>query len=361
MQSTKSYNYSTENRSIAPNTEIIESNHPDINPNVLAQLDPNLVPPPNTKVTTTIKTYTYEIPGSGYPSAVSPKLSETVYSSNPSTPSQSFHYNKVENNSSSNVTNYPNSYVRPVSPNPSGYSRHVETTTTTRNVTSDGRPKLGFESPSLTRKTYIHDENNTSTTTRSDYPYTRIPRSPKPAEKQVHIYNETTTTNVNQQPPVNNNPMIRYPNESPGSTHRTYIYETNTTNNVTRNGYPSNQDGGYPPKHGPDHTTIIYKQDTNTNNNYGGPNQPYTTDPRNGPPYGYKPGSPGDNVNITYKYSSQSSTKNNYKGYPNDEAEPLLSPRFPTGPNEQIDGPPKHLDKLLSEIGNEVIGKIIAI
>lgn len=358
MQSSKSYNYSTErvNTLTPKRTEVVETINPEINPNVLAQLDPTLLPPANTKVTTTIKTYTYEIPGTGYPSAVSPKLSETVYSSNPSTPSQSFAYNKIENSSTSNVTNYPagglGGYIRPVSPNPSGYSKQIETTTT-RNVNSDGRPILGFESPSLTRKTYSHEENNTSRQI-TDYPYQRSPRSPKPKEKQVHIYNETTTTNnINHPGGQNGYPSNRYPEGSPATRHHTYIHETNTTNVSRNNGYPPYQDGGYPSRPNGD-TTIIYKQDSTTNNNYEGPRHPYTEtfDPKNVPPYGNKP--PGDNVNVVYKYSTTHTSSNNYRGHPNEDSEPLLHPRpFPTGPGDRIDGPPKKLDQLMAEIGRE--------
>lgn len=47
--------------------EVMETTTPDINPEILANLDPELMPTGNTKVTTTIKTYTYEIPGSDSP------------------------------------------------------------------------------------------------------------------------------------------------------------------------------------------------------------------------------------------------------------------------------------------------------
>lgn len=108
---------------------VVETPVPDIDPEVLAHLDPNLHPPGlnivqvtkpsssslcwnnagNTKVTTTIKTYTYEIPGSGnYPTKVREdttineqyldKLEKYAYSPNDTitTPSKSFVYNKVD-------------------------------------------------------------------------------------------------------------------------------------------------------------------------------------------------------------------------------------------------------------------------
>lgn len=80
--------------------EVVETTTPDINPEILASLDPNLLPAGNTKVTTTIKTYTYEIPGTALASPGSGGGVETerlVYSPNQSatTPSKSFVYNKV--------------------------------------------------------------------------------------------------------------------------------------------------------------------------------------------------------------------------------------------------------------------------
>lgn len=66
--------------------EVVETTVPGIDPEVLAHLDPNLRPPGNTKVTTTIKTYTYEIPGSGdYPTNLKKDVSvdeKYVYSPN---------------------------------------------------------------------------------------------------------------------------------------------------------------------------------------------------------------------------------------------------------------------------------------
>lgn len=314
------YKYSSDTHGAHEPNQLVKVDS-SINPDILSQLDPNLLPAPNTKVTTTIKTYTYEIPG--YPPGVSPKLAETIYSSNQSTPSKSFQYNKVENTSSSQnvLTPYPGDYVRPVSPNPVGFkNKYLETTTTT--TRTDG----GYGRPSPTpnrigKESYVYNETKNI----NEYP-------PSPPTK--HVYKETTTTrNVNNGYPNNNYP--------PGPGNKTYIInETHTTRNVNHpNGYPND-----PPP------TVIYKHDTHTiNNNYPPPkHMTETFNPKSGP-------GPQD-MNITYKYTTHSTTTNNYKGYPN-ETEPLIhTPPFPTdGGDVDGKGPPKHLDELMAEFGNEVI------
>lgn len=296
-------------------TELVD---PSINPNILAQLDPNLLPSPNTKVTTTIKTYTYEIPGSGYPSTVSPKLSETVYSSNPSTPSKSFAYNKIENVSTQNVSSsYPRDYVRPASPDPVGFKKnYIETTTTTRNISNDGYGKTTPVPVRSGKETYHYTETK-NVNNMTDYPTgysSPVTGYPSPTTgRNINVYKETTTTK-------NLNHPNGYPNNNyPTGVNKTYIHETHTTRNVTNSPYPN----GYP------------------NNNLT-----ESFDPRTGP----------KDMNITYKYTTHHTTTNNFKGHPHDEHDPLLpTPPFPTDGSE-IDskGPPKRLDELMAEFGNEV-------
>lgn len=338
---------------------MIETTTPDINPEILSNLDPTLLPAGNTKVTTTIKTYTYEIPGSGYkPTASSPEPEKYVYSPNQSqtTPSNSFVYSKVENNDVTNTITYPsqtnvyketsvtNQTVPPYQkPNPPAGTTIIKETT--RNYQPGYSPELPPN-----KQTYIYNETTHTTTTNEDYP-------DDPHGRPIHRY------------PVNG-----YPNEPPKN--ETYIYKE--THNTTTNKSPSPYLNGYPPQErGP--TTIIYKEDnhttnyapppprqpspppnrtviinktTNTVDNYG-PNHypPHSNKPYDSP-HGRGPNEPYDpnNVNITYKYTTH--TSNNYKGYPpHDESQPLLRPQpFPY----DGEGPPRRVEELMAKIGNEV-------
>lgn len=132
--------------------EVLETTCPQINPEILEHLDPALRPPENTKVTTTIKTYTYEIPGTldyRNTSDVSMDSNKYVYSPNDShaTPSKSFVYEKVENIENKRTVvqpeiNYETRVIKESStenykpykkPNPPGYDENITETITTRN------------------------------------------------------------------------------------------------------------------------------------------------------------------------------------------------------------------------------------
>ncbi|KAK4872780.1 hypothetical protein RN001_014809 [Aquatica leii] len=342
--------------------EVVETTTPVINPEILASLDPNLLPSGNTKVTTTIKTYTYEIPGTGY-KAVSPEPEKYVYSPNDSqtTPSKSFVYNKIENKDvhytppqeenwktgvyRETTTSQSPPYQRPTSPRPSGTTIIKETT---RNYQPGYHPD-----PSPNKQTYIYNETTTTRHVNDGYPddpYNH-PREP-----------------VNREPmhrePINREPIHREPINREPPRNETYIYrETqNTTNRSPTGSYPN----GYPP-HEPVPTTIIYKHDERVTNypprhqHVPPPNTTviinkteYDNDPNRYPPHDRRPHEPYDpnNVNITYKYTTHSSASNNYKGYPpNDESRPLLRPQ--PFPHDGPDGPPKRVDELMANIGRE--------
>ncbi|XP_017775562.1 PREDICTED: E3 SUMO-protein ligase SIZ1 [Nicrophorus vespilloides] len=303
--------------------DIIETTTPDINPEILASLDPELLPTGNTKVTTTIKTYTYEIPGSG--TADSDKY---VYSPNQSvtTPSKSFVYNKYENNSLSRNYQAENRYVPP--PSPTGGDRQViKETVTTRNY----QPKNYPTEPN--KHTYIYNET-TNTRNFSDQHY-----SPSSHPHQQPQY---------QHPPRNTETYI--------------IKETNTTNR----GGDSPDQGHLPPV-----TTTIQRFDSLTNLNarqypdvevFDPKNPPFPTGhhhhqpqqqphPQSQQMYPQNP-SPNPEVNVTYKYKSTSNTTNTYRGQRPDEQyenAPLLPRKFPTDEN----GPPRKLDELMANIGQE--------
>ncbi|CAH1111689.1 unnamed protein product [Psylliodes chrysocephalus] len=359
--------------------EVVETVAPEIDAEVLAHIDPNLRPPGNTKVTTTIKTYTYEIPGSGeFPTNLtlndsSASEQKYVYSPNQTitTPSKSFVYNKVENKENTVYQDYP-PYQKPTSPG----GVLVKETITTRNYQPGYRVD---RSPPTTNQTYIYNETNQTTENVEN----GFPPPPPPPSKETYIFKESNTV-------VNKKDVPRYPdNYPPGGKDSYYLKETHTTTNkndvpFSERGYPvynppdgrntpsttyylkethntstTNRPGspyqnGYPPSDSPN-KTIIYKNETQTTNNTYGPNRPKTPevesfDPKH-PPYPYK-NKPNEPINIHYSYKSTSKTENNYKGgYPNGETELLLPKKFPT--DDGPDGPPKKLDDLMATIGHE--------
>lgn len=381
--------------------EVIETTTPEINPEILASLDPNLLPTGNTKVTTTIKTYTYEIPGTGYPSQVSPiDTDKYIYSPNQSqtTPSKSFIYNKVENNTlTRNVTDNAPLYQKPSPPvigndgtiiketvttrnYQPGYSpdhppnKHTyiyNETTTTKNINENGRYPSDYpvdnQRPIQGRAphdTYIIKEtHNTTNTVNQPYPTSGSPYHNRdlpqsPPRQDTYIIKETHNTNVINDGYPRNQP--HYPSNNPPNT--TYIYKEMHNTNTTVN--PQNPPTAHYPIDRPKNTTIIYKTDTHTTNVVDRDrDRPFpkddaeTFDP-NYPPYpNAGKGRPNEPINVSYKYSSHSTTTNKYKGgYPNEpEREPLLQPKpFPRD-DTSIDGPPKKLDDLMANIGHEVI------
>nr|CAI5844340.1 unnamed protein product [Callosobruchus analis] len=192
--------------------EVRETVVPDIEPEVLAHLDPKLRPPGNTKVTTTIKTYTYEIPGSGdYPTNLSSQTQEDtsekhIYSPNTTitTPSKSFVYNKVENKEN---TTYQ-------SPQP-GYQLRKDEYYEEKTVTDNYRP---YEKPAPPGGVVMKE-----TITTRNYQPGYSPELIPPTREQTYVYNETTTTknlqNGRPKEPININ----------------YSYKsTNTSQNVWR-------------------------------------------------------------------------------------------------------------------------------
>ncbi|KAK9878378.1 hypothetical protein WA026_021685 [Henosepilachna vigintioctopunctata] len=335
--------------------EVVETSCPEINPEILEHLDPALRPPENTKVTTTIKTYTYEIPGTldyRNTSDNSVNTKKYVYSPNEShsTPSKSFVYEKVENIENKKVTRSPDvSYETSVykesnenykpykKPNPPGYNDNITEITTTRNY-QPGYPRSDNE-------TYIYNETVTTKNVGGGY------RSPPP-QKKTYIVEEMIDER---------NYIDDYPSRDPPP-QKTYIVEKTTNERNFTNEYPVRD----PPRK----ETYIYKETHNTvNKNY--PEEPTdyidrdttrvsvketTTNRSTEPIYrnGFQPPPPPQQpLNIKYKYITTSSTTNNYKtGYPPDDEGELLLPRpFPT--EERIDGPPKKLDELMNTIGRE--------
>nr|CAH7744587.1 unnamed protein product [Callosobruchus chinensis] len=259
--------------------EVRETVVPDIEPEVLAHLDPKLRPPGNTKVTTTIKTYTYEIPGSGdYPTNLSTQTQEDtsekhIYSPNTTitTPSKSFVYNKIENKENTTYQSPKPSYQlrkdeyyeeKTVTDNYRPYEKPappggvvMKETITTRNYQPGYSPELA---PPTREQTYMYNETTTTKNVQNGYPPASTPK------KDVYMLKESshTTKNEHYAPP-------------PTTNRETYILkETQNTSTVNRN-EPSNlpySERGYPvynPPEGrgtPGSTTYIMKETHNTTN-----------------------------------------------------------------------------------------------
>lgn len=328
--------------------EVIETTTPEMNQEILASLDPNLLPTGNTKVTTTIKTYTYEIPGTVYP-GTSPNTTvdskeKFVYSPNDSqtTPSKSFVYNKYEDNTISNV-NYVSDqpqYRPPPQPPVIVDDRRTvtETVTTSRNYQGGpspapypdnyGKPTPLYKESTLTRSTGTNTSSYdrpplspTLSDDRSVSKETIISRNYQPGNtyidtsgKHTYIYNESTltrTTGTNTDSPVLGRDSPSYSNRHPPYT--------------GSKPSPTPNRGGGPP-----YDQSVVNITTSTTN--------YIDDSRNKPP-------PSQ---YNSYYSERYKTESNY-----DENKPLLKPypnRFPT----DNDAPPKKLDELMATIGAEV-------
>ncbi|KAF7271030.1 hypothetical protein GWI33_015996 [Rhynchophorus ferrugineus] len=365
---------------------VLDTPVPDIDPEVLAHLDPSLHPPGNTKVTTTIKTYTYEIPGSGpYPTQVKEdtsineqyldKSEKYLYSPNNTitTPSKSFVYNKIENQENvyqksepphvgqsyqeivqDDVSYYP-PYQKPTPPG--GYTT-VKETITTRNYQPGYQPEYNPPGPN---QTYVYNESTTTKNIQNEYP------QPRPETREYIINKETNIINKNQPvyPPqettreyvinketniINKNQPV-YP---PPETTREYVINKET-NMINRN-QPPMSERGYPVYNPPPpaKNTYIIKETHTTNYQNGYPPNRQQSPPRDVetfPPQVVR--KPQEPINIHYSYKSTNTTENRYKGgYPeNPETQTLLPRRFPT--DEEPDGTPKRVEELMATIGNE--------
>ncbi|KAJ8968771.1 hypothetical protein NQ314_002120 [Rhamnusium bicolor] len=345
--------------------EVVETVVPDIDPEVLAHLDPNLRPLESTQQALQIIRLKIE------------NKENTIYQQEPAWQTNvNKHYKEtVADNVITNYNHHP--YQKPAPPSgvivketvttrnyQPGYSPEVQPPSsqqtyiyneniTTRNVNQNGYP----QSPPTRPDTYIIKETSTNIN-KNESPHYPVcnPLYPEdnshPPGRETYILKETHNTTINKnEPPFSERgyPVFNPPDDRGHPPHTTYIIKEthNTTNKVGSpypNGYPPNEPG----------KTIIYKHDTNTTNTYGpgGPRRPKTPtdietfDPNN-PPYGRKPNEP---INVHYTYKSTNTTQNTYKGGypPGDESQPLLPQKFPTD-----DGPPKKLDELMATIGNE--------
>lgn len=247
----RSEQYYTETRTVSPNSDLVPRNvhynetvSVDTAPasKALANipLSEGILPRPNTKVTTTVRTYTYELPPDS-------ELNQTLSYRNES-------FNQTSNTL---PVTYPERDLSPTQHvNPSSRSVLVknETINTSNNIQEYPVPTiLDHQLPPNTAKT-IYYKKDTKQSTTNYYP--EYPSGPGP---------HPTNFKAIGAPPAGDHPP--YP---PGS--NTYIYReehTNTANNrygspVPHGDYPD-RSGTYPRDH-PQPTTVTYKYSSTTSN-----------------------------------------------------------------------------------------------
>lgn len=323
-------------------------------------LQGNIMPPPGTKVTTTVRTYTYEIPGETVPS---PTNQTVVYKSSshnntlrsnhntidrsgpPERDTEWIYRNETHNTNSTNylpdnTPRFPDTLDRPT-PRPGKNVTYISETynTNTTNNTIDGPefdrpfPVPSQQSPPMhqeppVNKTIVYKRNVRDTTTTS-YPNggpNHRPTSPvngyphSPPNTNIEIYNEDITTN-NHLLPANggrNYPLNGLPPGHPDGPKTTYYYKHESTNTTNRRYGPPGSANS--PRHNEPPAALL---------------------PVNDAPYPREPGT------VTYKYSSQTTSRNVHNGP--DETDNLLKPFPPVqGPRPITASAPQRLEDLLS-------------
>lgn len=307
-------------------------------------LNDDILPVPGTKVTTTVRTYTYEIPANA-PLPTSNTLSRKIQ------------YNTVQTNETNNV----------VQPHPV----HTIPQTVVYNTESYSTLNKGHDKPPVTNVNYEVREHYETNAIRNNtlplHPRNQHPAPGEPTNTIVYnIHNTSTTTNTerpgyphspNQSPTVTYVPGPHSPHQGPphggsprgphpGPTTHHYIYKesTNTVNTIHGPGGPPNEPknnipstlnrpvGGYPPN--------------------GSPGYP----PTNGGP-GYPANGHPPNTSITYNYSSSTTNTNNRSGPPNygSPSSGLPPAPFPVDGVEYPVGngnPPQRVEELMQSFGN---------
>ncbi|KAL9919011.1 uncharacterized protein ACN427_001089 [Glossina fuscipes fuscipes] len=280
-------------------------------------LTEDILPVPGTKVTTTVRTYTYEIPANA-------PTTNTLTRKN-------LIYNNMQ-------TNEMNSMVQ-------AHPAHVIPPTVVYNTESYSTLHKGQEKPIFSNQSY---------------------------ESREH-YETNTMRSTNALPPA---PATHLRNPPPGDTTIVYNINNSTTTTTTRDrsNYPHspNQGPNIPPyagphsprsPHGPTTQRYIYKETTNTVNNIHSPTGP-THEPLLGPKRAGTPGLPNaggypptiNPPNVTYKYSS--TTTNTRRAPDYGTPSPTLPPApFPLDGVEYPVGnanPPQRVEDLMQSLGNQV-------
>uniref|UniRef100_A0A0A1WRP8 Uncharacterized protein n=1 Tax=Zeugodacus cucurbitae TaxID=28588 RepID=A0A0A1WRP8_ZEUCU len=298
-------------------------------------LTEDILPLPGTKVTTTVRTYTYEVPATGTLSRGTPLTSST-------------RFNTIQRNAvnSSTLQSSPTpSNVAPVMPQTVVYNTESYSTT---NRTNDH--------PITTNHLYEVREHRETNTLKNNLPLQQ-PRSPQPSgSNKTIIYKVNTTENIHTGPEFKS-----YPQRSP---------EYTLHQEPPQTGPYDQPNDAYTPA--PTTTKYIYKESSNVVNTiHGSPVGPPDTQPRylppahpqhKSPPAGYVPsgngypphGSPNTS-HVTYKYSS-SSTTNTRQGpdSPYGKPSPTIQPapfpvdgvEYPANAN-----PPQRVDELMQSFG----------
>ncbi|XP_060657790.1 mucin-5AC [Drosophila nasuta] len=292
-------------------------------------LSDGILPAPGTKVTTTVRTYTYEIPPNAPGSTIS------TINRNNNTLSYKHHETHNTNTSSQNYSQLSPSHIpQTVVYNTESYS--------TLNKPNDR--------PLVTNQSYEIREHK-ETTTRGVSPQPRqLPLGPAgsppnggpPNSSRTIVYNIHKTDNVNNivsEPRYPHSPAHSpnygsphspaQPQLPPGGTNRYYYKETETSNTVNTIHGPPNGGGPYPVE--PPHPAPLKLL---PNNNY--------PQPQNGNGY------PPNTTSYTYKYSSTSNTTNNRRGpggpdYGTPSPFPVDGVEYPIGNGN----PPQRVDDLM--------------
>ncbi|XP_023295670.2 mucin-5AC [Lucilia cuprina] len=307
-------------------------------------INEDILPVPGTKVTTTVRTYTYEIPANGViapPAATSNTLSR-----------KNIVYNTVQTNETNNV----------VQPHPV----HAIPQTVVYNTESYSTLNRGIDKPIVNNQSYEVREHYETNTLRNNtlplQPRNQQPQSPPTDTTIVYNINNTTTTTTERP---------GYPH-SPNLSPKPVAYTT---------GPHSPQS---PPHSGPTTHRYFYKESTNTINTvHGGPggpggspggppSEPLLMTPKNATPTTTRPvgsyppaGGPGYPPNgnpppgsVTYHYSSTTTNTNTNRrgpdyGTPSPHSMPPAP--FPVDGVEYPVGngnPPQRVEELMQSFGN---------
>ncbi|XP_017466441.1 PREDICTED: nuclear pore complex protein DDB_G0274915 isoform X1 [Rhagoletis zephyria] len=291
-------------------------------------LTEDILPVPGTKVTTTVRTYTYEVPATGTLSRGTPLTSST-------------RYNTIQRNEINSSTLQSSPHITPVVPQ-----------TVVYNTESYSTSNRSSDRPVTSNHVYEVRENREISTLHKNLP-TQQPRSPQTSgTNKTIIYKVNTTENTHSGPEFNT-----YPQHSPD--------------------YPIQQ---HPPQSGPhdnyhpgpSSTRYIYKESSNiVNTIHGSPSAPSNSHPGYLPPAhpphkpvpigytssgnGYPPHGPTNASQVTYKYTS-SSTTNKRRGPDSPYGSPSTTSQPAPFPVDGVEypvksSPPQKVDDLMQSFG----------
>ncbi|EDW32856.1 GL10202 [Drosophila persimilis] len=276
-------------------------------------LSDGILPAPGTKVTTTVRTYTYEIPAGPGSATSTINRSHTLNNSNTNTLSSSYKLHESHNSSQNFSQLLPQPHPHP----------HPQ--------------------PSQVPQTVVYNTESYSTLNKPDRPLLTN------QSYEIREHKETTTRGVSPQPrqlPLGTGPV----GTLPGNNSRTVVYNIHKTDNVnTINELPPQQ--RYPPHspaHSPNYAQGPHSPPLHTSGPGGLP--PSTAYPQPQTGNGYPP-----NTSYTYKYSSTTNT-NNRRGpgggpdYGSPSPFPVDGVEYPVGNGN----PPQRVDDLMQSFGTIV-------